>query len=55
MMVCGECGARFEKALFLQTGDTSRVVCPVCKARGPTIECAELEKGMSVKFEIKDD
>jgi len=54
-MICGECGARFKKPLFLDTGDTARVVCPECKARGPTFECPELDKGMTWKFKIKDD
>ncbi len=54
-MVCGECGARFEKALSLQADGTARVVCPECKAIGPMIEHPEIDKGMSYRFDIKDD
>ena len=55
-MVCDECGARFEKALLLKTENIGRVVCPVCKARGPRFEePPELTEGMTHKFEIKDE
>ena len=53
-MVCGECGARFDRALFLQTGDTSRVVCPVCKKPGPVIE-SEMDEGMTARFNLEGD
>ena len=54
MMRCEECGARFEKALFLQTKQSARVVCPICKKPGPVIE-SELDEGMTARFNLEGD
>jgi DNA-directed RNA polymerase subunit RPC12/RpoP len=52
LLHCEECGAEFERALKLQTGETVRIVCPECKSSGVMMVSPGMVTSYGKKFKI---